>query len=714
MSLSFKVRGPVSAVVKSLIVSPSMTWAEFCSLLKSELNINENIDVLYGFPVVAHSHPDDQLVGSVLSTNESIRVQLSTSAGQQAQGSSKAKPKKKATTKPATTSGASGVCVKVAGLKAESSQKSFLVNSPHKRTLAASSWSSQEHAVKRRRKSSSASKISSENDIADHLLSAVSGGTGTQNRVARKVFRNAVAHQYSSTQAVHRVNAIYSGKYTMRECGGQCLATSAGSNNFTHVEVAYNKGAGSRSQHVETVELLSKELLLGVLKVAVLGEDGQGRGSDDAREVLKPMNLSRCSPRIFWSLVFHYGPIITESIRTVLRGVDDCAWLDERKKELSEKARINQAQKDEQEAAKQARKAAKGKGKVEKAVPTGASPSGSSVTDIGTTATPTSGGASNIEATRTGTDDGFTAMLRREITEQSSLEDLVPEGWRGALLNYLQVPEDSSGDVVMNLAQLQCSLKLRDAISSMHSGAGSSSGGGSSLSLDQLESWIASAQAQVFHIVWRTICGGGSERLRCALHKLRIRVPKEFRVWRAAPEGLLQGLLDSDAELVDKISYTWAVERDDKSAEATQQPLDVERVSWMCEVSNAALRLFAWMHHDGLAQLVHEEEQEEVDGEVEEGGGGVTEEERVAQEVEEGWIHTATAHRYLGQRVRVTVGSGHYWEEGTVVAYLPPEEDEPMALWKVHVDASPADKKLGRRERCEDLEEHEIVDAMIV
>lgn len=708
MSLCFKVRGPVSSAVTSLIVSASLTWAEFCALLKSELNISESIDVLYGFPVAVHTHPDDQLVGSVLTTNESIRVQLSASAGQQAQGSAKAKaaPTKKKATKsaPVTATATTGFGAKVVGLKAESSQKSFLVQSPYKRTFAtSSSTSAQEPVPKRRRKVSSASKISSEGDIAEHLLSAVSGGAGTQNRVARKVFRNAVAHQYSSTQAVHRVNAIYSGNYTIRECGGRSLVPSASTSSYSHIEVAYNKGAGSRSQHVETVELLSKELLQGVLKVAVLGEDGRVGGAEDGREVLKPMNLSRCSPRIFWSLIFHYGPDITASIRNVLQGVDDCAWLDERKKELSEKARINQEQKEEQEAAKQARKSARGKGKTEQAGATA---------EFAVPASTPNSSAGNVEAKAalSAELDGVAQRLRKAVAVQTSLDDLVPEEWCESVQSYLNEHCGSTeGVAVSRLAQVECTSKVRNAIVSTRNAAAGAVTGAVALSLDQLDSWIASAQVQVFHIIWRIICGGGSERLRSALHKLRIRIPKEFRVWRAAPEGLLQGLLDSDADISDKIPYSWARSAGDESvAQGAGTTLDTERVAWMCLVSQAAQGLFPWMDQDSLAEYAQSTDDDGPGGDED---SPTKSADSGAQEGEEGWQYEASAHPYIGRRARVTVENG-YWEQGTVVAYLPPEEDEPMALWKVKIDPSSEDRKLGRPERFEDLEEHEIEDAM--
>lgn len=392
MSLNFKVRGPNSPNPVSIVAPATLTWGEFLELLCIELKVNDDFDVLCGFPATVATYSNDQIIGAVLQSNESLRVQLKAVAGQQAQGQSKQKPVKKGTktTQQNAVTGSFGA--KIVGIKQQSSQRSFLASSPAKRPLT-SSTTPAEPAPKRRRKSSAANKISSEGDIAEHLISAVSGGTGAQNRIARKVFRNAVQHQYNSTQAVSRVNAIYSGQYTIRECGGVLLSSSSSTNKptHTHIEVTYHKGAGSRGVHVDTVELLSKELLLGVLKVAVQGDDVNA--DDDAgggREALKPMNLSRCSPRIFWSMVHHYGADLVNGIRTALKGVDDCAWLDERKRELSEKAKANQQQLEEQ-------KARKSKGAARKKAATAADETGSPGATT-TEATPTTGSSSSSGA----------------------------------------------------------------------------------------------------------------------------------------------------------------------------------------------------------------------------------------------------------------------------------------------------------------------------
>ncbi len=680
MSLCLKVRGPNGQI--SLLASPDQSWKDFTDQVKEQLTLKVPFDVLSGFPPVVHDHPDERPIGEFLSSNEVLRIQLKSSAGQQAQVvAAPTKKTKKATSRTTEEKPVIGFGAKIVGLKTSETAKSFLSKSPQKRALGEVNGTG-DPTAKRRRRSSAAGKVSSEGDLAEHLISAVSGGTGTQNRAARKVFRNAVLHQYNSTQAVSRVNAIYSGNYTIRECGGVLLSSTSSSstrpNVFTHIEVTYCKGAGSRGNHIDTVELLSKELLLGVLKVAVLGESEDKQDTDESKEVLKPMNLSKCSPRIFWSLVHHYGPNLIDNVRLVLKGVDDCAWLDERKKLLSEKAMENLQQKEEQDA-KRASKRGK-KNPTDKSEPAAAP----QATDIPPT---TSGESAPVSASYT-SEDPLTQEILRHVQDTVRFEEIVPEEWRAALVTHMQV---NPALAVAALAALECSSKTRNALQTLR-------GSSATLSLDQLESWIVSAQMQIFHAVWRWIGGGGSERLRSALYKLRVRVPKHFRMWRNAPEGLLQGITELDGGLVSEVAYSWPERAGATKDESTA--LTAEKVAWMCQVAQAAQSVFVWIDDEQLHSM-----------ETIQAG----EAEQAEQEDEEGWQGHADAHAHLGKRARVLV-ENDYWEDGTVVAYLPPEPEEPMALWRVRVDA--AKVTAGRsvsslvRERNEDLEEHEIEEAL--
>ena len=64
--------------------------------------------------------------------------------------------------------------------------------------------------------------------------------------------------------------------------------------------------------------------------------------------------------------------------------------------------------------------------------------------------------------------------------------------------------------------------------------------------------------------------------------------------------------------------------------------------------------------------------------------------------------------------------SGCYWEDGQCIAYLPPTDEEPMALWRVQLDPnlkkavknSSSSSSTTFDERYEDMERDEIEQAM--
>jgi hypothetical protein len=686
MSLSLKVRAPGFPAPVSMVISASALWGSFLKMLREELNLKGEFEVLCGFPVAVADFTDEQIVGEVIKSNEVIRVQYKSVSGQQAEGAGKFKVSRKSA-KAASSDGTPVVAfgAKVAKIKHAPNRTSYLTSSPGKR----SSGLEQPGALKKRRKVSSANKISSEGDIAEHLISAVSGGTGVQNRAARKVFRNAVLHQYNSTQAVSRVNATFSGNFSIRECGGVVLSNSSSSKpSYSHIEVTYHKGAGSRGNHVDVVELLSKELLLGVLKVAVQQDPADG---DDDREALKPMNLARCSPRIFWSIVYHYGANMSDGIRTALQGVDDCAWLDDRKRELSEKAKENLQQKAELDSRKRKRKGAAEDVNIISS-PVIECPPPKNVTDLTQEATTSSTVA-----------DPLQKWLIHHIEEQLAIEDFVPAGWVPAVCSHVTAPVRNNEAGVLQLAACKVSSKTRDTLLRLRAetdAAADSSGDNgedtraASLSLDQLDAWVGGARMACFHAVWRLLCGGGSERLRRALYRFRLRRPRDFKVWQSAPEGLLQGLLDQDAGLSGSVQFDWPA---DSPSGCSTTGLNAERVAWMYQVALAASAALPWMDDEDLCEAVHGMEGD-ADGDVDDEG---------EQDEAMSWLYQASASEFVGRRVRVEVDNG-YWEDGTVVAYLPPEPEEPMALWRVKLDARPSSK----RDRFEDLEEHELVEAI--
>lgn len=126
--------------------------------------------------------------------------------------------------------------------------------------------------------------------------------------------------------------------------------------------------------------------------------------------------------------------------------------------------------------------------------------------------------------------------------------------------------------------------------------------------------------------------------------------------------------------------------------------LDVQAVESILLFNKAFLQLFPWAENFTAAN------EEEIEGssiqEEEDGADDATEDE---------WVRDPSQSEFIGKRVCISVGEG-FWEEGTVVAFLPATEDEPLALWRVRLDDQ-LDRE-GGKDRCEDLEQSEVLGAM--
>lgn len=308
------------------------------------------------------------------------------------------------------------------------------------------------------------------------------------------------------------------------------------------------------------MDLLPADLLREVIRFAVQShkDTEEGRISDttggdlqvQGREVIKPANLCKCSPRIFWSLVHRYGANIHESIREALRGLDDnCDWLEERKRELSEKAKENLAQKQEAMRSSELRRRKKQKGGEAVEVSVEATSSSSSSSRSPRIAQPNFVEAKGEEAEQL---LAATVYLRTQLSEIPLDSELLPEEWIIPVNNYLaeeKGKEDGGGGgggmesgPVPGLAAIDACPRNRNrlvekklALVKAEKKEDRGGGGGEKaadfttlppsrvLSLDQLESWVAAAQARLVGFLWRAICGGGCERLRRAMEKVMSR-----------------------------------------------------------------------------------------------------------------------------------------------------------------------------------------------
>lgn len=172
--------------------------------------------------------------------------------------------------------------------------------------------------------------LRSEADIGETLLRAVSGGgQGTADKFFRKAMRLAVDKQYDQSRADARVRAAMGKWYTAEADAGQ---RRLGDGQSVAMKISFSKGDGAKSQFEETVDRIPRLQVAAVVRM--IARD------PESREMLKPHNMAGCSPRMFWSLVEHWGGDIPAALR---RAAPDIDWdfLETRDRKPSEKAIAN-------------------------------------------------------------------------------------------------------------------------------------------------------------------------------------------------------------------------------------------------------------------------------------------------------------------------------------------------------------------------------------
>ena len=824
--MNLKVRGPTSTI--NLSISPDLTYDEFKLLLSQEFKFNnkQEYDVMSGYPpmIVQIASPNTTLLKDILSNNDNIRLQLKEDSGKQLQGKTtivtKSKTKSSLHSGTTTTSSSSSAAAASSIMNTSSSKSSSLsfgakisdlstLVSPNRNTSNNTAGSKRnteidasgnEQPAKHTRHHRSTEKITSEDDICEHLLNAINGGNTNIHKTLRRVFRNAVGLQYNATKAIDRLNAGLSGQYTISESLEQRIL---GTGESTKMDVSFTKEAGSRSNHNEEVDLLPPDVLVELLKIAYKTD----------QELLKPINLSKYSPRIFWSLIRRYGNDIHVTIRTLLAsvGIDIpyASLLDGRKRELSEKAKANLEQHDVAMAItlsihKKSRKMKKntyGHRKIEEINDddddviqennnnnnsNDGSSSNNGVNDHcassnssgNTTAEATAAAAVVVSVIQGGVEQQKLDQHSRQILEfitdeiegRTLVDAIISPDFYLPLLNYLHVT--NSAEMIVALAALECTSKVRNAIVDMKinteilpniksvSSSRSSDDDGIQynasgivifdpnidsscsssiinnnnntkqkkysfiLSLDTLDDWISSAQFEIIHCIWRLLCGYGSERLRMALERLRIKTPMEMMIWKNIPHALLDGLCTVDCDIKD-IRYLWlhdqyndkqqqqlnhhhhnyhhdGIDDHEEKEEITtvdnvthfkainNNQLSVDKVRWMCDVCSVSMQAFPWSVDYTLPYGENEDNNNSTT--VDENGNHDNDDDDDEEDYEEDdddevvpaqqWLYSQAHHPYVTRRVRLVVGQ-KYWEDGTVIAYLPPDETEPVALWKV-------------------------------
>ena len=133
---------------------------------------------------------------------------------------------------------------------------------------------------------------STKDDLTTTLLSSVVNGGDSKKMVSmviRKAMKNAVNQQYEINRATVRVASLLSQEKP------KFLSTSTG----TTMRVQYTKGIQGRGMYEESIDIVTKETLAEVIST-VYHDD------EESKQMLHSHNMAQLSPRVFWSLLYHY------------------------------------------------------------------------------------------------------------------------------------------------------------------------------------------------------------------------------------------------------------------------------------------------------------------------------------------------------------------------------------------------------------------------
>jgi hypothetical protein len=390
--MNLRLRTPAGSV--TITCPEDTTYSSLISLIQTTLDSPTiNFEILFGYPPQSFQLESDSLISKSLKENDTLIIkfienrvpQLSEQKGKKSSKKSLEKKIAKKTTVSAPPP-VRGFGSNIHTLTGSSVKNLNKISS--KKGQRTSSLSTPSAISPPRRRSRTNLHLQSEDDIGSQLINALNGSTGKSNQFLRHVFHRAVSHQYDQTKAEARVTSLQSGKYSLE---GNFLSRTLANDLPTKINVKFHKGIGHRSFYFETVDLLTLPALRAVVTLllgsaaplnshpppsttvvpssstppaaassSALTNESRARElsaeahelGDTNREFLRPHSLSRCSPRVFWSLVYHYGPNIPLSLSHLLPLLDwkwmtvDCDESGEGRRmiTLSEKAQENERQ----------------------------------------------------------------------------------------------------------------------------------------------------------------------------------------------------------------------------------------------------------------------------------------------------------------------------------------------------------------------------------
>ena len=186
------------------------------------------------------------------------------------------------------------------------------------------------------------SGLGSEDDISFALISSLDGGNGKVSKVLRSSMRKTVEKSYETSKAVVRNTAITSQKAEFVQSTSKTEQTM---NSMGTVTVKYPKSVEGRGFYEEQVHIITPIMLKAVVKAVYddHNEDDPEGESASGREMLKPQNMALLSPRVFWSLWYHYQDKCSNIEEALALLLPDLNWsfLHQRSRRLTEKAKEN-------------------------------------------------------------------------------------------------------------------------------------------------------------------------------------------------------------------------------------------------------------------------------------------------------------------------------------------------------------------------------------
>jgi hypothetical protein len=372
--------------------------------------------------------------------------------------------------------------------------------------------------------------VNPKTSLEEGLVAATSDRSSAA-RLMRRGWRQAVQSAYEQNQAAARVAAVQN--LSSSKLIFSLLDSNAHGANTQQqqLQVSYPKGIQGRGTFTDVVDYLPLDLVVAAVQ------------SLHPSEALRSSHLALLSPRVFWSLLYHFHQqhLNTNDVESLTQlgwgdvvhaamqwSCPSCDWsyLRRRPEQLSAKALENQRQKQQNTVDWEAAAAAitdvesAMEHMWENATSNGATPNAASVDeeDDWMIVTPTEEDLDELRECILAVECG-TAPL-----DTDSVENIVQAlSQRCAIRNWRELANRDGADLF---------AQLHDAIQDDHI----------LVSVDAVEAWIEQAQLRSLEEIMVEICNGDMKALEGLRDGVRSGTPADLAIWESIPGTLLQQL----------------------------------------------------------------------------------------------------------------------------------------------------------------------------